>query len=75
MPAIYGLVTVLVLICSILPVYADSGSAPPPTAAFASLPRIESIQLSPSGRHLAANFLQPAAVGIIVISQVLAMGL
>ncbi len=53
MPAIYGLVTVLVLICSILPVYADSGSAPPPTAAFASLPRIESIQLSPSGRHLA----------------------
>ncbi len=53
MPAIYGLVTVLVLVWSMVPVYAESGSAPPPTAAFASLPRIESIQLSPSGRHLA----------------------
>lgn len=53
MPAIYGLVTVLLLVWSLGSAYAQSGSAPPPTAAFASLPRIESIQLSPSGRHLA----------------------
>lgn len=53
MPAIYGLVTVLLLVWSMAPVYAESDSAPPPTAAFATLPRIESIQLSPSGRHLA----------------------
>lgn len=53
MPAIYGLVTVLLLVWSMVPVYAESGSAPPPTSAFAALPRIESIQLSPSGRHLA----------------------
>ena len=53
MPAIYGLVTVLLLVWSMVPVHAEPGSAPPPTAAFASLPRIESIQLSPSGRHLA----------------------
>ncbi|HNI19590.1 MAG TPA: prolyl oligopeptidase family serine peptidase [Nitrospira sp.] len=53
MPAIYGLVTVLLLVWSMVPVYAEPGSAPLPTAAFASLPRIESIQLSPSGRHLA----------------------
>ena len=53
MPAIYGLVTVLLLLWSVVPVYAESGSASPPTAAFAVLPRIESIQLSPSGRHLA----------------------
>lgn len=53
MPAIYGLVTVLLLVWSLVPVYAESGSAPLPTATFASLPRIESIQLSPSGRHLA----------------------
>lgn len=52
MPAIYGLVTVLLFFWNIVPVYAESGSAPP-TVAFASLPRIESIQLSPSGRHLA----------------------
>ncbi|MBS0169136.1 MAG: S9 family peptidase [Nitrospira sp.] len=53
MPAIYGLVTLLLLVWSLGPAYAQSGSAPPPTATFASLPRIESIQLSPSGRHLA----------------------
>ncbi len=53
MPAIYGFVTVLILLCGLGPAYAESGSAPPPTAAYASLPRIESIQLSPSGRHLA----------------------
>ncbi|CAE6699517.1 MAG: S9 family peptidase [Nitrospira sp.] len=53
MPAIYGLVTVWLLVWSMVPVYAESGSTPLPTAAFASLPRIESIQLSPSGRHLA----------------------
>lgn len=53
MPAIYGLVTVLLLVWSIVPVYAESGSAPPPAAVFATLPLIESIQLSPSGRHLA----------------------
>ncbi len=49
----YGLFTLLVLVLSLSPAYAESGSAPPPTAAFVSLPRIESIQLSPSGRHLA----------------------
>ncbi|MGC3972932.1 MAG: prolyl oligopeptidase family serine peptidase [Nitrospira sp.] len=53
MPAIYGLVTVLLLVWSMVPVYAEPGSTPPPIASFASLPRIESIQLSPSGRHLA----------------------
>lgn len=36
-----------------VPVYADSGTVATPTDAFASLPRITSIQLSPSGRHLA----------------------
>ena len=49
----YGLFTLLVLALSLSPAYAESGSAPPATAAFASLPRIESIQLSPSGQHLA----------------------
>lgn len=53
MPAIYGLVTVLLLVWSLVPVYAESGSASPPAAAFASLPLIDSIQLSPSGRYLA----------------------
>ena len=53
MPAIYGLVTVLLLVWSLGTASAESGSASPPTAAFAALPRIESIQLSPSGRHLA----------------------
>ena len=38
---------------SVSPVSADSGSTAPPVDAFASLPRITSIQLSPSGRHLA----------------------
>jgi hypothetical protein len=52
-PAIYGLVTVLLLVWSLGTASAESGSASPPTAAFASLPRIESIQLSPSGQHLA----------------------
>ena len=49
----YGLVTVLLLVWSLGTASAESGSASPPTAAFAALPRIESIQLSPSGRHLA----------------------
>lgn len=49
----YGLFTLLVFVLGLAPVYAESGSAPPSTAVFASLPRIESIQLSPSGRHLA----------------------
>ena len=53
MPAIYGLVTVLLLVWSLGTASAESGSASPPTAAFAALPHIESIQLSPSGRHLA----------------------
>ncbi|GAB1722346.1 MAG: prolyl oligopeptidase family serine peptidase [Nitrospira sp. CR1.1] len=53
MPAIYALVTVLFCVWSLLPAYAESGSAPPPAVVFASLPRIESIQLSPSGRHMA----------------------
>ena len=49
----YGFVTVLLLVWSLGTASAESGSASPPTAAFAVLPRIESIQLSPSGRHLA----------------------
>ena len=49
----YGFVTVLLLVWSLGTASAESGSASPPTAAFAALPRIESIQLSPSGRHLA----------------------
>lgn len=53
MPAIYRLVTVLLLVWSTVPVCAESGSSSPTTNAFASLARIESIQLSPSGRHLA----------------------
>jgi len=52
-PAIFGLVTVLLLVWNMAPVYAETGAVRPPTTAFASLPRIESIQLSPSGRHLA----------------------
>ncbi|MEK6802738.1 MAG: alpha/beta fold hydrolase [Nitrospirota bacterium] len=49
----YGLFIFCVLVWSVVPVYADSSSGPPPVEAFASLPRIASIQLSPSGRHLA----------------------
>ncbi len=49
----YGLLIFFVLVWSVVPVYADSSSGPPPVEAFASLPRIASIQLSPSGRHLA----------------------
>ena len=48
----YGLFIFFVLVWSVVPVYADSSSGPPPVEAFASLPRIASIQLSPSGRHL-----------------------
>ena len=49
----YGLFIFFVLVWSVVPVYADSSSGPLPVEAFASLPRIASIQLSPSGRHLA----------------------
>ena len=49
----YGLFIFFVLVWSVVPVYADSSSGPPPVEAFASLPRIASIQLSPSGGHLA----------------------
>lgn len=49
----YGLFIFFVLAWSVVPAYADSGSPVPPVEAFASLPRIASIQLSPSGRHLA----------------------
>jgi dipeptidyl aminopeptidase/acylaminoacyl peptidase len=49
----YGLFIFFVLVWSVVPVYADSGPPAPPVEAFASLPRIASIQLSPSGRHLA----------------------
>ncbi|HRB17377.1 MAG TPA: prolyl oligopeptidase family serine peptidase [Nitrospira sp.] len=49
----YGLFIFFVLVWSVVPVYADSSSGPPSVEAFASLPRIASIQLSPSGRHLA----------------------
>ena len=53
MPASYVLFIFLVLLVSQAPAYPESGSTALPTQAFASLPRIESIQLSPSGRHLA----------------------
>lgn len=49
----YGLFIFFVLVWSVVPVSADSGPPAPPVEAFASLPRIASIQLSPSGRHLA----------------------
>ncbi|MBP8116990.1 MAG: hypothetical protein KAY09_04590, partial [Nitrospira sp.] len=49
----YGLFILLVFVWSMAPGCAESGAAAPPTEAFSSLPRIASIQLSPSGRHLA----------------------
>ena len=49
----YGLFIFLVFVWSMAPGRAESGAAAPPTEAFSSLPRIASIQLSPSGRHLA----------------------
>lgn len=49
----YGFFTLCFLVWGMVPAYAGSGSAAPPADALASLPRIESIQLSPSGRHLA----------------------
>ncbi|MBV6468898.1 MAG: Dipeptidyl aminopeptidase BIII [Nitrospirae bacterium] len=52
-PAMYGLVVLLFLVVGLGTAQADQPSGLPPTAAFASLPRIESIQISPSGRHLA----------------------
>lgn len=49
-----GLLAILLLLWGLVPVHADSGAAPPPPEAFVALPRISSIQLSPSGKHLAA---------------------
>jgi dipeptidyl aminopeptidase/acylaminoacyl peptidase len=49
----YGLLVILLLLMGGGSSYADSGSTRPPTEAFASLPRIASIQLSPSGKYLA----------------------
>lgn len=48
-----GLFIFFLIVWSVVPASADSGSTAPPVEAFASLPRIASIQLSPSGRHLA----------------------
>ena len=48
----YGLLVILLLMVDLAP--AQAGSVPsPPTEAFAALPRISSVQLSPSGKHLA----------------------
>ncbi len=49
----YGLLAILLFLLCVEPAHADSSSAPPPTESFAALPRISSIQLSPSGKHLA----------------------
>ena len=49
----YGLLIFVALVWNVVPGHADSGSTAPSVEAFASLPRIASIQLSPSGRHLA----------------------
>ena len=53
MSAIYALFAILSFILCVEPARADSNSSPPRTEAFAALPRISSIQLSPSGKHLA----------------------
>ena len=45
--------TLLVLVLSLSPAYAESGSAPPPTAAFVSTALHRIHPPSPSGRHLA----------------------
>lgn len=51
-----GFIQTLVTILLAMPglaAYADSGATPPPTEAFAALPRISAIHLSPSGTYLA----------------------
>jgi hypothetical protein len=48
----YGLLSILLLLGP-ASVHAESTATPPPTEAFAALPRIASIQLSPSGTYLA----------------------
>ncbi|MBI4001850.1 MAG: S9 family peptidase [Nitrospira defluvii] len=47
------LLAILLLMLGLALAHADSGATPLPTEAFAALPRISSIQLSPSGKHLA----------------------
>lgn len=49
----YGLFVMLLVAWCVESAHAVSGTVPPPTEAFAALPRISSIQLSPSGTHLA----------------------
>jgi dipeptidyl aminopeptidase/acylaminoacyl peptidase len=49
----YRLLAILLFIFGVGTVQADSSATPPPVEAFAALPRIASLQLSPSGRHLA----------------------
>ncbi len=49
-----GLLTILLLLWSLAPAHAESGTLPLPGEAFVALPRISSIELSPSGKHLAA---------------------
>src|SRR5687768_6852403 len=48
-----GLLAILLVLVGLAPAHAEP-SAPPPTEVFAALPRVSSIQLSPSGKHLAA---------------------
>lgn len=49
----YGLFVMLVVAWCVESAHAVSRTVPPPTEVFAALPRISSIQLSPSGTHLA----------------------
>ncbi len=49
----YRLLAILFLLLHVNSAHADAGPTPPPVEAFAALPRIASLQLSPSGRHLA----------------------
>ena len=49
-----GWLVILLLLSGFAQAHADSGAAPLPPEAFVALPRISSIQLSPSGKHLAA---------------------
>ena len=49
-----GLPIILLLLWALVPAHGGSEAASPPSEAFVALPRISSIQLSPSGKHLAA---------------------
>lgn len=50
----YRLLSILLLILGTASAHAEPSAPPPPTEVFAALPRVSSIQLSPSGKHLAA---------------------